>query len=742
MPIRPPAIADLTYDQLVQELVSRIPAHTPEWTNPRLGDPGRTLIDLFAWLGDALLYRANLVPERQRLAFLQLLGTGMRPAVPASGLASASFADEARTAPLALRAFATVPGKLPFEAVEEITVLPLQAECYAKRVLTDEEAEQQRDVIDGLQTVYSLSGPPLPYVTTRLFGGGAADENGFDIVAQTIDGSLWIALLAAKPALVAAVRGAVKAGIAGSPARASIGLAPRIRMPDRFDELPPRVPIPVAWETCVSVGGKFEMMELDAADRTDGLKRSGVMRLALPTHLELARPDNDLRANLQAGVGDLPPRIDDPDLDARLVGWLRMRPRQPRTEVASLAFTWAGLNVVELEQRQTITARILGVSDGGPNQAFQLPGTSVERATLELEVEEGGRFFPWQCVDDLATLDASPVAAREARAFTLDAEAGLVRFGDNVRGRVPEQQARVRVRRMRAGGGRGGNLPAGTLKALSGSDVEGNPAPALKLNQPLATTGGEDPETLAQAEARIPARLRHGDRVVTPEDYRRIALDTPGVDVARVEVLPRFKPQQRRADVPGVVSVMALPARPVGPAPNPRPDRVFLETLYAYLDARRPLATELYAIGCEYIALGITIAVGIREGYGPDTVLQAVRDALRKLLWPVPPGGPGGEGWPLGRAVRDRELDVEVSRVEGVADVAQINLFARDGTKWKALPMLDACGTQQLGLEPWQLPELLSIVVVAGDTAPSDPGALRPAAGPNAVGVPVVPEVC
>ena len=47
---------------------------------------GRTLIELFAWLGDALLYRANLIPERQRLAFLRLLGQPLQPArpVPAS----------------------------------------------------------------------------------------------------------------------------------------------------------------------------------------------------------------------------------------------------------------------------------------------------------------------------------------------------------------------------------------------------------------------------------------------------------------------------------------------------------------------------------------------------------------------------------------------------------------------------------------------------------------------------------
>ncbi|HVH30681.1 MAG TPA: putative baseplate assembly protein, partial [bacterium] len=80
MAIRPPALDDRSYNDLVAELVARIPAHTPEWTNPVPGDPGVTLLELFAWLGDTILYRANLIPERQRLAFLRLLGEPLRPA--------------------------------------------------------------------------------------------------------------------------------------------------------------------------------------------------------------------------------------------------------------------------------------------------------------------------------------------------------------------------------------------------------------------------------------------------------------------------------------------------------------------------------------------------------------------------------------------------------------------------------------------------------------------------------------
>ena len=80
MSLRPPRLDDRRYEDLREELVRRIPAHTPEWTNPRQGDPGVTLIELFAWLADTILYRANLIPERQRLVFLSLLGQNPLPA--------------------------------------------------------------------------------------------------------------------------------------------------------------------------------------------------------------------------------------------------------------------------------------------------------------------------------------------------------------------------------------------------------------------------------------------------------------------------------------------------------------------------------------------------------------------------------------------------------------------------------------------------------------------------------------
>ena len=149
MPILPPRLDDRSFDDLLEDLLARIPAHTPEWTHPRLGDPGRTLLELFAWLGDALLYRANLIPERQRLVFLKLLGQGLRPAQPATAVVGLGFAQPTELDGLTLAAGATIKAPVPFETLAETTVLPIVAEACYKQPLGEAERARLAEVIDG-----------------------------------------------------------------------------------------------------------------------------------------------------------------------------------------------------------------------------------------------------------------------------------------------------------------------------------------------------------------------------------------------------------------------------------------------------------------------------------------------------------------------------------------------------------------------------------------------------------------
>lgn len=733
MPIRPPALDDRSFDDLVSDVLARIPAHVPEWSNPRVGDPGRTLVELFAWLVDTLLYRANLIPEKQRLQFLRLLGIPLRPASPARGIVALTL-DDPDPAPVTLRALCTVKGPTPFETLGEVTVLPVTAACYYKRRPADAELATLGSVLGALPQVYDLGDQkPAYYVTTPVFAGGAAVPGGVDLVRDAVDASLWIALLARTDKQVGEVRTNIGSAPSGASRLLSIGFAPAIEMPEQAEDVSKRLEIPHIFEMTTErdLGADSDYLTLErVGDTTAGLTRNGVVRLVLPAAGNIGVPP--ATDPLRAGVGDRPPRLDDARLAARVVAWVRLRPTQ---RLDSLRVSWLGINAVAVENRVTLTSKIIGASSGIADQEMKLPGESIEAETLKLQIDSPEGFFDWIQVPDLA------LAGRDDEVYQLDPEAGTVRFGDGVRGRIPPAGMRVRAGMLRAGGGAAGNLPPFTLKAMdSGFDPGGSTiARTISVSHGLPTQGGQDAETLAEAERRIPAWLRHRDRAVTAADFRSVAADTPGVALGRVEVMPRFKPQQRRSGVAGVVSTVVWPQKPGWQPPNPRADRPLIEAVHAWLDARRPLSTELYVIGCEYVPVAVSAGIVLRDGAQRDEVLAGVRDAIRRFLWPLTPGGVDGTGWPLGRTVKQREIEVVVAQVGGVAEVTGVQLFNQVGGVWRLVPA--ASGPPAITLEAWQLPELLAVTATVGDPS-DDPSRLpHPYAG-SYVAIPVVPEVC
>ena len=73
MPILLPNLDDRRYADLVDEALALIPVYAPEWTNHNASDPGITLIELFAYLTEMLIYRLNRITVENRVAFLNLI---------------------------------------------------------------------------------------------------------------------------------------------------------------------------------------------------------------------------------------------------------------------------------------------------------------------------------------------------------------------------------------------------------------------------------------------------------------------------------------------------------------------------------------------------------------------------------------------------------------------------------------------------------------------------------------------
>ena len=89
-----PNLDDRTYEDIVDEAIRLIPQYCPEWTNFNPSDPGITLVHLFAWMAEMIIYRLNRVPEKNYLAFLDLMGVQRQAPQPAHTVLQFDLSDK------------------------------------------------------------------------------------------------------------------------------------------------------------------------------------------------------------------------------------------------------------------------------------------------------------------------------------------------------------------------------------------------------------------------------------------------------------------------------------------------------------------------------------------------------------------------------------------------------------------------------------------------------------------------
>jgi hypothetical protein len=125
--ILPPNLDDRTWQDLVDEMRALIPVYAPHWTDHNPSDLGISLIELFAWLVEGVIYRLNRVPEKNYVAFLRLLGITRDPPTPAYTYLTFTAGDTKVPVPAGTQAQTPASeGEVPvvFETDEDITVLP------------------------------------------------------------------------------------------------------------------------------------------------------------------------------------------------------------------------------------------------------------------------------------------------------------------------------------------------------------------------------------------------------------------------------------------------------------------------------------------------------------------------------------------------------------------------------------------------------------------------------------------
>src|SRR5438445_3492985 len=312
MPLTLPRLDDRTYNDILQETVARIPVHTPEWTNHNDSDPGMTLLQLFAFMTENLLYRSNLIPERNRRKFLQLLDVPLRPASAARGvvtIANTRGPLETVTLPAGVPVNA---GRIGFVTTRGLDVLPIDARTYYRRRLSGEEAAAAT-AARALFEPEAGDDTTLEFYQTTVFEAPASAANvpTLDLGGTaTVDHAVWLALLArpketVKDAAAAIGDRVLTLGLVVVPDESSRTIRPSAA---------PGAQAIVPLEYHISTGRLRDQQpdygQLTAVEtRVDDLL---LLQLPLPPASALGtwvdlEPGDD-------GVGDFPPAIDDDDV--------------------------------------------------------------------------------------------------------------------------------------------------------------------------------------------------------------------------------------------------------------------------------------------------------------------------------------------------------------------------------------------------------------------------------------------
>ena len=615
MALMVPNLDDRRFQDLVDDAKRLVQQRCPEWTDHNVSDPGVTLIELFAWMTDQLVYRLNRVPERNYVRFLELIGVTLFP-------------------PTAARTQVTLWLTSP---QPDLVRIPAGTQVATVRTETDD-------------AIVFATTEDLPIVPASLAELGsmvdgktyrdhwAALEKGsglycFKEVPAPGD-ALYIGLSEAVPSN--AVRLRFKCHIEG------VGVDPNNP--------------PLIWEAWS--GEDWQACELDS-DTTGGLNRDGDVIIHVPrthaTSLIAKHRAGWLRAKVTEPVEGQPPYSASPNI----------------TGLA--AITIGG--TADAVNAELVTEEEIGISEGISGQRFVLKRQPVvpsdEPAILDVSGNEG--WDEWQQVADFAG------SGPDDKHFVLELSAGEVKLGPAVRqedgtmrryGAVPEKNARLRLRSYRTGGGRKGNVSAKALTILKSSI----PFVARVENRRQAA-GGVEGEDIENAKVRGPIRLRTRGRAVTTEDFEHLAREA-APEVARIRAVAAGDGADAgsvRVLVVPMVSVLDGWLRFDQLVPSDET----LQKITDRLEESRVIGTRAIVEPPIYRGVTVVAKLRARPRHNPTRLQEEALRALYSYFDPIV-GGPEGTGWPFGRPVNVGEVYSVLQGLRGTEVVEDARLFGAD----------------------------------------------------------------
>jgi predicted phage baseplate assembly protein len=612
-----PTLDDRRFQDLVDDAKRLVARRCPEWTDHNVSDPGVTLIETFAFMTDALLYRLNRVPDRLYVKFLDMIGLRMLPATAArvpvtfwlAAPPDAPFTIATSTAVATIGTEQVEPAI--FSTGQDLEILP----CSLAALATGSGSEEVVDRTHDLE----LGSPVAVFSTPPALGD-----------------SVYLGLDGAVPSCAVRIDAVARAE--------GVGVNPK------------RPPLVVEADCD---GGWVECEVTD--DGTGGFNRSGSLVVHVPADHRMGIQGGQaagwLRARVTAPEPGQPPYSDSPVLRA-------------------LSACTVGGTVTAVHA-EIVDEETVGTSEGVPGQRFGVDQRPVLAGVGEpvVEVSSFDGWQPWERVEHFAA------SGEQDHHYVLDAYAGELAFGPMVRlpdggtrqhGAVPAAGETIRVRGYAVGGGPLGNVGPHSISALRTS------LPFVtEVDNRTAATGGTEGETLAEAMERGPLMLRTRDRAVTTEDYEVLAREA-APELARVRCVPADGNAVPAGSVKLLV-VPAAPAERGRVALDTLiPAEEMLERIGERLKRARVAGVRVLLEPPRYRGVTVVATLVARPRVKVSTVEDEALERLYRLVSPLPGGGPDGHGWPFGRPVQSGELFAALRDVRGVELVEDLRLFGAD----------------------------------------------------------------
>jgi hypothetical protein len=180
---------------------------------------------------------------------------------------------------------------------------------------------------------------------------------------------------------------------------------------------------------------------------------------------------------------------------------------------------------VSTTEGSTVSDEYLNLSDGTPNQHYDLAETPVIEGSILVYVDSGLGPVQWQYVEHLVNYrDDDPVFTT----YQTGVDTTTVQFGDGINGAIPPASASLTAD-YRTGGGIIGNSITSGASLTTASSV---PNGALSVTAASNAAGGSDPESIDSIRTNVPKSFSTIHRGVSLADYGNLVLGATGVSKA------------------------------------------------------------------------------------------------------------------------------------------------------------------------------------------------------------------